>query len=117
MTSVLDVVLESVKTPASAEASGGKIEDAREVVTTSASSAHAKVGPSETALVRLMGESVPEKPTTPAPEAPSQGDFNYIVRHDSGKQLSSEKLAKTQHFAKELKYPPGVFGILRRQQR
>jgi hypothetical protein len=79
MASVLDAVLESMKTltPASAEASSGEIEDAREVVTTSASFVHAKVGPSETAPVKLMGESAREKPTTPAPEAPSQGDLNY----------------------------------------
>ena len=54
-----------------------------------------------------MGESLLEKPTTSAPEAPSQGDLNYIVRHASGKQLSIEQLAKTQHYAKELKYPRG----------
>jgi hypothetical protein len=77
--SVLDAVLESLKTPTSAEASGEKIEDARQVVTGSASSTHAKVGLSETAPVKLVGESLPEKPTTPALEAPSQGDLNYIV--------------------------------------
>jgi hypothetical protein len=73
MASVLDVVLESMKmpTPASVEYSSGKIEDAREVVTASTSSVHAEVAPSEIAPVKLMGESVPEKPTTPDPEAPS----------------------------------------------
>jgi hypothetical protein len=46
MASVLDAILESVKTPtlASAEASGEKIEDAREAVTASASSVHAEAG-------------------------------------------------------------------------
>jgi hypothetical protein len=109
MANVLDAVFESMKmlTPASAKASGRKIEDAREVVTASASSVHAEVGPSEAAPVKLMGESAPEKPTTPAPEAPSQGDLNYIVRHALGKQLSAEQLAETQHYAKELKYPKG----------
>jgi hypothetical protein len=107
MASVLDGVLESMKTPASAKSSSGKIEGAREVVTASASSAHAEAGPSETAPVKLMGESLPKKPTTPAPEAPSQGDLNYIVRHALGKQLSAEQLAETQHYAKELKYPLG----------
>jgi hypothetical protein len=90
MASVLDVVLESVKTPpsASAEASGEKIEDAREVVIGSISSIHAEAGPSEAAAEKLVGESLPEKPTRPAPEAPPQGDLNYIVRHALGKQLS-----------------------------
>jgi hypothetical protein len=61
MASVLDAVLESVKspTPTSAEASGGKIEDAREVFTASISSVHAKARPSKVALVKLVGESVP----------------------------------------------------------
>jgi hypothetical protein len=60
MASVLDAVLEPMKTPASVEAFGGKIEDAREVVTASPSSAHVEVGPSETAPVKLMGEIAPE---------------------------------------------------------
>jgi hypothetical protein len=33
--------------------------------------------------------------------------LNYIVRHASGKQLSTEQVVKTQHYAKELKYPQG----------
>jgi hypothetical protein len=87
MASVLDAVLESVKmsTPACAKASTEKIEDAREVVTASASYVHVEAGPSEAALVKLVGDSLTEKPTSPAPEAPPQGDLNYIVRHASGK--------------------------------
>ena len=47
MTSVLDAVLESAKMlpPTSIEASGGKIEDAREMVTASTSFVHAEAGP------------------------------------------------------------------------
>jgi hypothetical protein len=69
MDSVLDDVLESVKTPppTSAEASSGRIEDAREVVTTIISSAHGEAGPSEASPEKLVGESLPEKPTTPTP--------------------------------------------------
>jgi hypothetical protein len=40
-----------------------------------------------------VGESLLEKPTTPAPEAPPQGDLNFIVRHASEKQLSTEQVA------------------------
>jgi hypothetical protein len=65
------------------------------------------VGSSEVVPVKPVGESLLGKPTTPAPEAPPQGDLNYIVRHASGKQLSVEQLAETQHYAKELKYPQG----------
>jgi hypothetical protein len=70
------------------------------------------VGPSGATPVELVEESLPEKPTSPVPKAPSQGDLNYIVRHASGKQLSAEQLVETQHYAKELKYPRGslVYG-------
>jgi hypothetical protein len=81
MASVLDAILESMKTPtpASAEASGEKIEDAREVVTASASSIHVEAGPSGATPVKLVGESLPEKSMSPVPEAPPQGDLDYIV--------------------------------------
>jgi hypothetical protein len=109
MDSVLDVVLESVKTPppTSAEAPGEKIEDVRGVVTTSISSVHAEAGPSEAAPEKLVEESLPERPTTLAPKAPPQSDLNYTVRHALRKQLSAEQVAETQHYAKELKYPQG----------
>jgi hypothetical protein len=62
MASVLDAVLESVKTspPSSAKASSGKIEDATEMITVS-TSAHAKAGLSETAPENLAEKSLPEK--------------------------------------------------------
>jgi hypothetical protein len=106
MASVLDVVLKSMKTPppTSAEASGGKIEDAKEMVT-ARTSAHAEAEPSEVVPGKLMEESLPEKPTTSAPEAPPQNDLNFIVRHASGKHLSAEQVAETAHYAKEIKYP------------
>jgi hypothetical protein len=92
MASVSDAVLEYVKTPppTSTEASGSKIEDAREMVTANTSSAHAEAGPSETAPKNLVQESLPEKPSSCAPAAPSKSDLNFIVRHASGKQLSAE---------------------------
>jgi hypothetical protein len=79
MASVLDAILESVKTPppTSAEASGGKIEDAREMVIANISFAHAEVGPSEAALEKLVDESLLEIPTTPTPEAPLLGAFGF----------------------------------------
>jgi hypothetical protein len=57
-------------------------------------------------------ESYPEKPSTPSPEAPYKSDSDFIVRHASGKQLSTEQVAETEHYAKELKYPQGslVYG-------
>jgi hypothetical protein len=90
MASVLDAVLTSTKmpTPITTEAPEDKIEDIREVAATSASSIHVEVGHSGTKPVELAKESLSEKPTSPIPEASSQGDLEYIVRHASGKQLS-----------------------------
>jgi hypothetical protein len=72
MATVLDAVLEFMKTqtPASDEASDEKIEDAREMVTASASSIHVEAGPSGAAPIKLVGESLPEKPTSLVPKAP-----------------------------------------------
>jgi hypothetical protein len=90
MASVLEAVLESVKTPppSSAEATGSKGEDATEMITAS-TSAHAETRPSKTAPEDLVEESLPEKPSAPAPEAPSKSDLNFIVLLASGKQLSA----------------------------
>jgi hypothetical protein len=86
MASVLDDVLESMKTPPPTfvKASGEKIEDVEEMVT-AGTSAHVKAGPSEAVPGKLVEESLLEKPTTSAPEAPPQDDLNFIVRHASGK--------------------------------
>jgi hypothetical protein len=87
------------------EVSNDKIEDAREVATASASTVHAEAGPSGANLVELVIENLPEKPTSPISEAPTEGDLDYIVRHASGKQLAEEKIAEVQHYGKDLKYP------------
>jgi hypothetical protein len=114
MASVLDAVLQSTKLPAptTTEFIDDKIEDASKVVNASASPVHVEAGPSGAAPVKLVKENLPEKPTSPAPDAPSQGDLNYIVRHASGKKLSEEQITETQHYAKELQYPRGslVYG-------
>jgi hypothetical protein len=114
MASVLDAILKSTKMtmPASTEAPEDKTEDLREVATASASPIHVDVGPLGTKQVELAKESLPEKPTSHIPEASSQGNLEYIVRHASGKQLSKEQIAEVQHYAKDLKYPRGslVYG-------
>jgi hypothetical protein len=113
MASVLEDVLESVKTPppSSAEASSNKTKDVTEVITAS-TSAHAEAGPSETEPESLVKESLLEKLSAPAPEAPSRGDLNFIIQHALGKQLSAKQANETEHYAKELKYPHGslVYG-------
>jgi hypothetical protein len=72
MASVLEAILESVKTlpPSSDEASGSKTKDVPEMITAS-TSAHAEAGPSEAIPENLTEESLPEKPSVPAPEASS----------------------------------------------
>jgi hypothetical protein len=102
-----------VKTPppSSVEASRSKTEDVPKMIVAS-TSAHAEESPSKVVPENLTKESLVEKPSTPAPEASSQGDLDYIVRHASGKQLSEEQIAEVQHYAKDLKYPRGslVYG-------
>jgi hypothetical protein len=44
----------------------------------------------------------PKKAKSPIPEAPSE-DFDFIIRHASGKRLSEEEIAETRHYARELK--------------
>jgi hypothetical protein len=122
MASVLDVVMESVKTstPASTEASSTQAKDLRETADANIIHTPAEAGPSEnsaeakpseTAAVTLEKESVSEKFKSPAPEAPVR-ELEFIVRHASGKQLSKEQVAKVQHYARNLKYPRGslVYG-------
>jgi hypothetical protein len=94
MSSVLDAVLKSLKmpTPITTEASEDKIEDLREVAAANASLIHVEAGPSGTKPVELVKESLPEKPTSPLPEASSQGNLEYIVQHASGKQLPEEQI-------------------------
>jgi hypothetical protein len=96
MASVLDAVLKSTKMPnlVSTEAPKDKTKDLREVAVARASPIHVEAGPSRTKPVELAKESLAEKPTSPMPEASSQGDLEYIVRHASGKQLSEEQIAK-----------------------
>jgi hypothetical protein len=93
MASILDAVLESVKVSvsASAKASGETSGDAKEVTTASTTSVLVEARPSEAAPVGLVEKSVPEKSKSPAPEAPSHGDLEYIVRHASVMQLSLEQ--------------------------
>jgi hypothetical protein len=71
MASVLEAVLESVNTSpsSSAEAFGRKTEEVPKIITAS-TSAHPEAGPSEVVPENLMEESLPEKPSAPAPEAP-----------------------------------------------
>jgi hypothetical protein len=67
---------------------------------------------SETRPLDQECESLPKKITLPIPEAASHGDFRYIVRHASRKQLSEQQIIEVQYYAKDLKYPRGslVYG-------
>jgi hypothetical protein len=105
-TSVLEVVLESTKMSAlaSAEASSEKTKDAKEVVAASAAIAPTEAGPLEDGPIDLAKESAVEGPKHSAPEAPHK-ELEFIIRHASGKKLSSEQFAEVEHYARDLKYP------------
>jgi hypothetical protein len=122
MASMLDDVMESVKTstPASAEASitEGKVskksDEAGMVQTISKarpSEVPTEAKPSESAPIILEKESASEKSKSPAHEAPAK-ELEFIVRHASGKQLSEEHIAEAKQYTKDLKYPRGslVYG-------
>ena len=118
---MLDAVMESVKTstPASAEAPSTEGEILKksdkagmaQTVSEAGPSVSAEAIPSEIAPLILEKEGAPEKSMSPAPGAPTE-ELEFIVRHASGKQLSEEQIAETQHYAKDLKYPRGslIFG-------
>jgi hypothetical protein len=117
MASVLDAVMESVKTstPASAEApnTAGKVSkksDKAGMAQTFSEIGPLKVPaearPSESASMILEKEGASEKSKYPIPKAPTKG-LEFIVRHASGKRLSEEQIAEAQQYAKDLKYPRG----------
>jgi hypothetical protein len=103
MASVLDAILESTKmsAPAFAEASSEKTKDAKEDVAASAAIAPTEAGP-----IELVEESAPKGSKHHAPEPPHK-ELEFIIRHASGKQLSTEQIAEVEHYAKDLKYPRG----------
>jgi hypothetical protein len=52
-------------------------------------------------------KSVAKEAESLAHEAFSE-DFDYIIRHASGKRLSEEEIFEAKHYARELKYPKGA---------
>jgi hypothetical protein len=114
MASVIDAILKSSKVPiiAPTKASEDKIEEFGEAAAASASPTYAKARPSGINPAEQLKEGLPKKLTMPIPEVFSRGDFGYIVRHASGKQLSEVQIAEVQYYAKDLKYPRGslVYG-------
>jgi hypothetical protein len=122
MASVLDVVMEYMKssTPAFAEAPSteGKVSKKSKeagmmeaIFEAGPLEVPAKARPSESALIILEKEGTSEKSKSFAPEAPAN-ELEFIVRDASRKRLSEEQIAEAQHYAKDLKYPRGslVYG-------
>jgi hypothetical protein len=54
----------------------------------------------------LEKEGAPKKVKSPTPEASTE-ELDFIIRHDSGKQLSEEQIAEDKQYARDLKYPKG----------
>jgi hypothetical protein len=102
-TSVLDAVMESVKTstPTSAEAPrtetkvSKKSDEAGMAQTISkvVPSVSAEAKPSEIAPLILEKEDAPEKSKSPAPGAPAE-ELEFIVRHASGSNYRRSRLPK-----------------------
>jgi hypothetical protein len=122
MVNVLDA-LETIKTSSSTlgktvEASKAQTETKLTEAEAAKSQAKTKAGPSEPAKEKSLetGEEetekeaaeqiLPEKTTTPTPEASSEV-LNYIVQHASEKRLSKEEKWEAQYYAQKLKYPKG----------
>jgi hypothetical protein len=113
MASVLDAVMETTK--ALSPAPTKKVVEAIKV------QAGAEAGPSlpiETKVAALedkaeqqtsgtgmaVGQGMIEKAKSPTLEAPAE-DVDYIIRHASGKKLSTEEILEARHYAQKLKYP------------
>jgi hypothetical protein len=67
----------------------------------------ADAGPSESRPTEQVNESLSEKVAPPIPKVVSPGDFEFIILHASGKQLTKKQIAEAHHYAKDLKYPRG----------
>jgi hypothetical protein len=111
MASMLDAVMESMKTstPASAEAPSteGKVSKksneagiVQTIYETGPSEVPTEARPSKSAPMILEKEGASEKSKSPAPEAPAK-ELEFIVRHASGKQLSEEQIAEAKQYAKD----------------
>jgi hypothetical protein len=117
MASMLDAIMEFVKasTPASTKAPSTEGEISKKSDEAVMAQTVSEIGPSEVPAEARPSESAPmilekgsasEKSKSPIPKAPAE-ELDFIVRHASGKQLSEEQIAETQHYAKDLKYPKG----------
>jgi ribosomal protein L17 len=115
--SVLDVVMESVKTstPASAKApmteakvskKSDEAEMAQAIFEAEPSEVPVEAKPSESTPIILEKRGASEKSKSPAPEAPAK-ELEFIVRHASVMKLLEEQVVEVQHYAKDLKYPEG----------
>jgi uncharacterized membrane protein len=121
MASVLDTVVEYVKTstPASAEACSTEGEILKkydeaimaQTVSQAVPSVSSEARPSGMATPILEKESATEKSKSPVLEAPAK-ELEFIVRHASGKQLSEEQIAEARQYAEEVKYPEGLWCIV-----
>jgi hypothetical protein len=112
MASVLDAVMETTRalTPAPAK----KVAEAVAARAETEAEPPAPMEVEPTATERAEQESpdtgmalekdAPEKAKSPILEALSE-DFDFIIRHASGKKLSEEEIMEAKHYARELKYP------------
>jgi hypothetical protein len=87
------------------------VDELKMTVNIAISSNLGEAGPSNISP-RQKYDSLPEKVLLPTPEAASLEDFEYIIHHASGKQLTEEQITEVQHYARDMRYPRGslVYG-------
>ena len=109
MTSVLDAFLRPSKIaiPAPTRISKDRTREWEKATDVSVAPDCTKAGPSEIRLTGQVNESLLEKISMSIPKVVSTRDLEFIIHHASGKQLTQQKIAEAQHYAKDLKYPRG----------
>jgi hypothetical protein len=100
MANMLEAVLRPSKvvTPSSTKISKDKSEELKNAGESTVLDS-VDAGPSESRPTEQVNENLSKKV--------SPGDFEFIIHHASGKQLTKKQITEAHHYAKVLKYPGG----------
>jgi hypothetical protein len=108
MANVLEAILRPSKvvTPTATKVSKDKSEELKKA-SESIVFYCVETEPSESRPIEQVSESLSQKVSSSILEAVLLDDFEFIIRHASGKQLTKKQIAEAQHYGKDLKYPRG----------
>jgi hypothetical protein len=108
MANVLEAVLKPSKvvTPSATKVSKDKYEELKRA-SESTGLDYAEPGPSESRPTEQVSKSLSGKVSPPIPKAVLLEDFEFIIHHTLGKQLTKKQIVESHHYAKDLKYPRG----------